>query len=262
MVTGAGRGIGRATAVALAQSGFDVGLVGRTRAGLAETESELAQSGGKTHIALADVNHPEAVRAAVADVEAHLGGVDVLVNNAGTLHAIGPLWEVDSGDWWTDVRTSLGGVFTCCREVVPGMIERGRGRIVNLTSYVAARPSPYQTGYAAGKAGVATLTEALALSLEPHGVYAFSVAPGFTDTEMTRVARQSDAAVRWLPDWGGGRVVDADRSAWLIAWLASGSGDALSGRFLHALDDPTKLIAEIDKVRGLDLYAPRIRRLD
>ena len=262
MVTGAGRGIGRATAVALSQSGFDVGLVGRTRARLEQAESELAEWGGKTRIAVADVTQPDAVRAAVADVEAHLGGIDVLVNNAGTLHAIGPVWEVSPDDWWTDVQTSLGGVFTCCREVVPGMIERGRGRIVNLTSYVAARPSPYQTGYAAGKAGVASLTEALAASLEPHGVYAFSVAPGFTDTEMTRVARQSDAAVRWLPDWGKGRVVDAGRSASLIVWLASGSGDALSGRFLHALDDPKNLVTQIDTVRSCDLYAPRIRRLD
>ncbi len=262
MVTGAGGGIGQTTANALAQAGFDVGLVGRTRNALEQTERQLIEWNVKTCVAVADVTDPDAVRAAVVEIEAHLGGIDVLVNNAGTLRGIGPVWEVSPDDWWTDVHTSLGGVFTCCREVVPGMIARGRGRIVNLTSYVAVRPSPYQSGYAAGKAGVASLTEALAASLEPHGVYAFSVAPGFTDTEMTRLARQSEAALRWLPEWGKGRVVDADKSASLIAWLAGGSGDVLSGRFLHALDDVDYLVAEMEYIRACDLYAPRIRRLD
>jgi NAD(P)-dependent dehydrogenase (short-subunit alcohol dehydrogenase family) len=172
------------------------------------------------------------------------------------------MWEVDPDDWWTDVQTSLKGGFVCCREVIPGMIERGRGRIINVTSYVAVRSSPYQSGYAAGKAGLASLTEALATSLEPHGVYAFSVAPGFTDTAMTRAARQSDAAALWLPDWGTGRVVDAEQSAAVIALLAEGSGDALNGRFLHTLDDVEQLVEQIDEVRKCELYAPRIRRLD
>jgi 3-oxoacyl-[acyl-carrier protein] reductase len=142
------------------------------------------------------------------------------------------------------------------------MIERRHGRIVNITSYVAVRPSPFQSGYAAAKAGLASLTEALAASLEPHGVCAFSVAPAFTPTRMTRTLRDSEAGARWLPNVGEGRVVDAERSASLIAWLASGCGDALSGRFLHTLDDVEALIERIDEVRRLDLYAPRIHRFD
>ncbi len=262
LVTGAGRGIGRATAIALAEAGFAVGLVGRTRQDLEQTAALIDERGADQRVAVADVTDRQSVHRAVSDIETHLSSVDVLVNNAGSMSAIGPIWEVDPDDWWTDVQTSLLGAFVCCRALVPGMIERRRGRIVNLTSYVAVRPSPYLSGYAAAKAGLASLTEALAASLEPHGVCAFAVAPGFTDTELTRAARQSNAGAQWLPGFGEGRVVGADRSAALITWLAEGFGDALNGRFLHTLDDVESIVERIDEVRQKELYAPRIRRLD
>jgi 3-oxoacyl-[acyl-carrier protein] reductase len=262
MVTGAGRGIGQATAMALAEAGFAVGLVARTRDELEQTASRVAERGADQIVAVADVTNRESVRQAVADIESALSSIDVLVNNAGTMTAIGPVWEVDADDWWSDIQTSLWGSFVCCQEVVPGMIERRHGRIVNITSYVAVRPSPYQSGYAAAKAGLASLTEALAASLEPHGVRAFSVAPAFTPTRMTRTLRDSEVGARWLPNVGEGRVVDPERSASLITWLASGRGDALNGRFLHTLDDVGSLIDRIEEVRCRDLYVPRIRRLD
>lgn len=262
MVTGAGRGIGRETAVTLARNGFAVGLVGRTRAHLETTAQLVAEAGGCSLVAVADVADQPSVHAAVTEIERRLSDIDVLVNNAGSMTAIGPVWEVDPQDWWVDVQTSLRGSFLCCREVIPGMIERQRGRIINLTSYVAVRPSPYLSGYAAAKAGVASLTEALATSLESHGVTAFSVSPAFTDTDLTKAARQSAEGARWLPSFGQGRVVGADRSAALIAWLAGGGGDALTGRFLHTLDDGEQLVERIDEVRNLELYAPRIRRFD
>ena len=220
MVTGAGRGIGQATAIALAEAGFAVGLVARTREELEQTAAEVAERGADQLVAVADVTNRESVHKAVADIERRLSSIDMLVNNAGSMRAIGPIWDVDPDDWWTDVRTSLWGAFVCCHEVVPRMIERHHGRIVNLTSYVAVRPSPYQSGYAAAKAGLASLTEALAASLEPYGVHAFAVAPAFTDTEMTRTLRESEAGARWLPGLGESRVVDAERSAALITWLA------------------------------------------
>ena len=202
-----------------------------------------------------------AAREAVATIEDEVGPIAVLVNNAGSLRAIGPLWEVHPDDWWADVQTSLGGTFNLCRVVVPGMIERREGRIVNVASYVAVRPAPYQTGYAVAKAGVASLTEALAASLEEYGIKAFTVAPGFTHTEMTRHLTESEAGRRWLPEVGHGRVVEQERSARLIALLASGAADDLNGRFLHALDDAETLLASIEEIRRDDLYAPRLRRL-
>jgi NAD(P)-dependent dehydrogenase (short-subunit alcohol dehydrogenase family) len=262
MVTGAGRGIGRATAFALTDAGFSVGLVARTRVEVEETAAEVTRRGGEQCVAIADVTDASSVANAVATVERHLAPIDVLVNNAGTMSAIGPVWEVDPDDWWTDVETSLRGTFICCRAVVAGMISRRRGRIVNLTSYAAMRPSPYQSGYSAAKAGVTSLTEALAASLEQHGVSAFAVAPAFTDTKMTRTARDSAEAARWLPRLGEHGAVDGMRSAALIAWLAGGFGDVLNGRVVHTLDDAEMLVERFDEILRLDLYAPRLRRLD
>jgi NAD(P)-dependent dehydrogenase (short-subunit alcohol dehydrogenase family) len=261
VVTGASRGIGRATALALAGSGFDLGLVARSADALAETEALVGRRGARAVSVPADVIDPQAAHTAVAEIEERIGPVTVLVNNAGSLRALGPLWEVDRDDWWLDVNTSLGGAFNFCREVVPRMIGRREGRIVNITSYVAVRPTPYQTGYACGKAAVASLTEALAASLADLGIRAFAVAPGFTRTEMTEHLTESAAGRRWLPEVGKGRVVEAEESARLISLLAAGAADELNGRLLHALDDVEQLLERIDEIRRDELYAPRLRRL-
>jgi NAD(P)-dependent dehydrogenase (short-subunit alcohol dehydrogenase family) len=221
----------------------------------------VREHGSSALSVVADVTDAGAVHEAVRTIEERAGGIDALVNNAGSLRAIGPLWEVDPADWWTDVRTSLGGAFACCQAVVPGMVARKSGRIVNIVSYVAVRPAPYQSGYAAAKAGLASLTESLSASLDAHGVRAFSVAPGFSHSAMTRQLLESEAGRRWLPELGTGGVVDPERTARLVAWLASGAGDALNGRFLHSLDEPGELLARIDEIRDDDLYAPRLRRL-
>ncbi|KGI70052.1 SDR family oxidoreductase [Mycolicibacterium rufum] len=262
VVTGAGRGIGRATALALADSGFAVGLVARTHEELLITADEVAARGAPAAVAVGDVTCEGSVRGAIAILEESLGDIDVLVNNAGTMRAIGPVWQVDPLDWRTDVQTSLIGAFLCSREVIPRMIGRGRGRIVNVVSYAAVRPSPYQSAYGAAKAGLVSLTEDLAASLSPHGLSAFAVAPGFTDTAMTRSLVGSAAARRWMPELAIREPVSAQQSTRLITWLATGSGDELSGRLLHPLDDVEALLDQVERVRALDLYVPRIRRLD
>jgi 3-oxoacyl-[acyl-carrier protein] reductase len=261
VVTGASRGVGRATALALADARFALGLVSRSAADLEEAQRLAEVRGVEVVSVVADVTDAHAVHEAIATIEEGIGPISVLVNNAGSLHAIGPLWEVRVDDWWGDVLTSLGGTFNLCREVVPRMIERLEGRIVNVTSYVAVRPAPYQTGYASAKAGVHSLTEALAASLEEYGIKVFSVAPGYTPTEMTQHLTESVAGRRWLPKVGQGRILDPDHSAQLIAVLAGGGADELNGRFLHALDDVETLLAGIEEIRRDDLYVPRLRRL-
>src|SRR5262249_12992044 len=156
---------------------------------------------------------------------------DVLVNNAGSLLAIGPMWEVAPQNWWTDVMTSLGGAFNFCRAVVPRMIERRGGRIVNVTTYAGTRPAPYETVYGGAKGARASLHESLAASLEPFGIRVFSAAPGFTSTDMTRRLIESEAGRQWLPAAGRARVVEIERSARLICLLARGEADELNGRF-------------------------------
>ena len=111
-------------------------------------------------------------------IEQDLGPIAVLVNNAGTLRAIGPLWEVEPEDWWLDVQTSLGGTYNVSRAVVPGMIERRAGRIVNVTSYAAVRPTPYQTGYAGGEGRRREPDRVAGRFARRNGVKAFSVPPG------------------------------------------------------------------------------------
>ena len=261
LVTGASRGIGRATALALADAGLAVGLVARSAGGLDATRGLVEDAGGHACAAVADVTDASAVHGAVETIENEFGPVAVLVNNAGSMRAVGPLWEVDADDWWSDVHTSLAGAFNLCREVVPGMIDRRSGRIVNVTSYAAVRPAPYQTAYACAKAGLASLTEALAASLDEYGVRAFSAAPGFTETEMTLSLASSEAGRRWLPDAGRGRVVAPELSARLIVALATGAADELNGRFVHTLDDLGELVARVEEIRRDDLYAPRVRRL-
>ena len=185
----------------------------------------------------------------------------MLVNNAGTSAAIGPAWVVDPEVWWGDIESNLKGTFNACRVVVPGMIARNEGRIVNLSSYAAVRPAPYQTGYAAAKAAMASFSEGLAESLIAHSVRVFTVTPGFVQTAMTELLTESDDGRRWLPELREREPLDLELAAQLVVFLAAGGGDRLSGRFLHALDDVRELLARIDEIERDDLYAVRLRRL-
>src|SRR5262249_55874448 len=235
IVTGASRGIGRAIALELGRQGFSLGVVARTERSLEDVRQALEQAGSRAIVALADVTDAVAVENAAATIERTLGSIDVLVNNAGSMCAIGPMWLVDQHDWWADVNTSIGGAFNFCRTVVPGMVERRRGRIVNITSYAAVRAAPYESGYGCGKAALASLTESLAASLDEYGIRVFSVAPGFTETDMTRRLSESEAGRTWLPGLAGRQPVSVERTAQLVASLAGGHGDGLNGRVIHSL---------------------------
>src|SRR5262249_32897710 len=144
---------------------------------------------------------------------------------------------------------------------VPGMLARGGGRIVNVSSYAAVRPSPYHVPYACAKAALLSLTEALAASLAPYGVTAFAVTPGYIDTELTRHLRDSTAGRGWLRELAGRAPREPERGARLVAALACGKADALTGRFLHALDDLDEIVARVDEVEREEYYLARLRRL-
>jgi NAD(P)-dependent dehydrogenase (short-subunit alcohol dehydrogenase family) len=256
LVTGGGRGVGRVIARALAGEGFSVAVVARTVEEIEETAAELEQAVAFS----ADVTDPAAVERVVRETTAQLGPVDVLVNNAGSARAIGPAWEVDPSEWWGDVESTLRSAFLCVRAVVPGMIERRRGRILNVSSYVAARPTPYISGYAAAKAALTSFSEGLAAALADHGISVFTITPGLFRTALTEHLIESDAGRRWLPDVGTGRWVEPERVERLVTFLASGRGDALSGRFLHALDDLDDLCSRASEIDEQDLFAVRLRR--
>lgn len=261
LVTGGSTGTGRAAAFGLGAAGFAVALLARSPRTLAETRVALEAEGVAVVCCEADVRDPRAVTDAVARVEAELGPIATVVNGAGTALAVGPLWEVDPGDWWTDVQTSVGGAFNVCRSVVPAMIARGRGRILNVDSYAAVRPAPYLPAYGVAKAGLTSMTEALAASLESYGVRAFAVTPGLVPTDLTRRLRESPEGQHWLPELRERPYLAPDLFVRLVVRIAQGDADQLNGRFLHALDDLDELLANLGEIASEDLYVPRLRRL-
>jgi NAD(P)-dependent dehydrogenase (short-subunit alcohol dehydrogenase family) len=257
IVTGAGRGVGRAVSVALGEAGASVACVARTPGDLAETVRLVEQASGRALPLVADVRDADAVRRAAETALDQLGQPTLLVNNAGSAAAIGPLWQTDAESWWLDVETSLRGSYLFARTVLPLMLERGSGRIVNITSYAATRAAPYVSGYAAAKAALANFTEALAAETEGTGVSIFALAPGTVRTQLF----EAMAASPWLPELRErSDLLGPERAASAVVLLASGRADALSGRFLHALDDLPALVGRIDEIEREGLYALRLRR--
>jgi NAD(P)-dependent dehydrogenase (short-subunit alcohol dehydrogenase family) len=140
------------------------------------------------------------------------------------------------------------------------MVARGRGRVINVSSYVAVRPSPYLSAYAAAKAAVVSFSEGLAVAAAPHGVRVFTITPGLFRSALVEHLMNSDDGGRWLPEVGSGRWVEPERVAKLVSFLASGAGDALAGRFIHALDDVEELASRADEIARDELFTVRLRR--
>ena len=167
LVTGGGRGIGRAIVRALARAGATVLAAARTEAELAATVAQVARDGGTAHARPLDVTDRAAVDALVAGAVAEFGAVDVLVNNAGSFAALGPVWAVEPEAWLRDVTTNLYGPFLCARAVLPHMLARRQGVILNLTGGGATAAGPNYTGYASAKAGLVRFTDSLAGEVTP-----------------------------------------------------------------------------------------------
>ncbi|MFJ3787503.1 SDR family NAD(P)-dependent oxidoreductase [Kitasatospora sp. NPDC090091] len=252
LVTGAGRGIGRETAIGLAAEGMAVGLVGRTHETLTETLRECARHGARGVAVAADVTRPASVREAVRVVQHDLGPVDLLVNNAGQVDASeAPLWETDPNQWWQVVETNLRGPYNLLRSVLPGMVERGRGRVVNLNSGFALRPDPHYTAYATSKAALLRLSDNLADPLAEHHVVVLDISPGAVATDMTA----GMPMFRDMKSWGSIPYVVA-----VVVDAARGRFDALHGRFIHAgRDNLEELVGRADAIREADARTLRLR---
>ena len=240
-VTGGGRGIGAGIARALAGDGWDVVIGARSRE---QVEAVADEIGGEwLQVDVADVR---SVERAVAKA----GEVDLLVANAGVgqeQHA--PSWEIDPAEWWRVYEINVLGVHLCCRAVIPGMLERVRGRIVITASGAAYLPGGARTAYPPSKAAVCRYGETLANELAGR-IPVFFFSPGLVRTALTDDAFGDDAP--WTPP---------ELAPRLVRVLASGRADALAGRYLHAEhDDVDELLGRIDEVRDRDLNAIRLRR--
>ena len=238
-VTGGGRGIGESIARELVADGWDVVVAARTRD---QVEVVAGEVGGRA-LEL-DVTDREAVERAIAEA----GDVELLVANAGIGGHDGATWEVDPEKWWRVLEVNILGVHLCCRAVIPGMLERGSGRIVITGSGAAYLPGSGNTSYTSSKAAVCRYGETLANELRGR-IPVFFFSPGLVQTEMTRSFGDD---MPWTPP---------ELAPQLVRVLASGRADALAGRYIHAEhDDIEDLIRRADEIVENDLNAIRLQR--
>jgi 3-oxoacyl-[acyl-carrier protein] reductase len=229
LVTGASRGIGRATALALAASGATV--VAAARGDHAQgTADEIAAKGGRAEAAAMDVTDAAAIDRTVAGALERHGRIDILVNNAGVTRDQLML-RMKRDDWETVIQTNLTAAFTCVQAVLKPMIKQRAGRIINITSVVGQAGNPGQANYAASKAGLIGFTKALALEIASRNITVNAVAPGLIDTDLTRNlagGAQEDWAER-IPMKRLGRPEDV---AAAVVFLASDEAAYITGHVL------------------------------
>jgi 3-oxoacyl-[acyl-carrier protein] reductase len=239
IVTGAGRGIGADIARELAAAGWHVTVTGRT----GEQVEAVAQEIGGAAV-VGDVSKREDVERMITAAEP----LDLLVANAG-IALWEQSWETDPDEWWHVFEVNVLGVYLSCRLALPGMVERGHGRIVITGSGASYLPGSTSSAYSASKAAVGRFGEVLAQQVEPHGVKVFVISPGLVKTELTGSFGDD---LPWTPP---------ELAPRLVLELASGRFDALAGRYLHAEHDPPdELEARIDRILAEDLNAIRLRR--
>jgi NAD(P)-dependent dehydrogenase (short-subunit alcohol dehydrogenase family) len=263
VVTGAGRGIGRAIAEMQAREGAKVALIARTAAEIEAVMEAINADGGTARAYPVDIVDRAAVDKAFATIEGDLGPVSLLTNNAGAFSAYGPIWMVDPDEWHRDVETNIFGTFNCCRAALPPMIARRRGRVIVMTGGGTATSFPNGSGYATSKAGLLRFAECVTDTLMGSGVLVFAMDPGLVRTAMTERQLKSERGQKYLTDirrlFERGIDVAPTLAARLSVEIGLGRFDRLAGRMLMAargdlnLDD-----AEIDKIVEGDLRSLRV----
>jgi len=243
LVTGGGRGIGASIARELAAAGARVAVSARSED---EVETVAREIDGLAVVA--DVSRREDVEAMLRHVESELGPIDFLAANAGIGIHEESAWEVDPERWWSVFEINVRGVYLCCHAVIPGMLDRGSGRIAITGSGAAYLPGGGNTAYSASKSAAWRFGETLAGQLEGR-IPVFVFSPGLVRTAMTD--RWGDN-MPWTPP---------ELAPRLVRVLASGRADALAGRYIHAEhDDVEDLIRRADELRERDLNAIRLQR--
>jgi NAD(P)-dependent dehydrogenase (short-subunit alcohol dehydrogenase family) len=241
-ITGSGRGVGRAIAHRFAQAGYDVAAAGRTEATVERVASEIAAAGGRALPLVCDVTDREAIRRAVTQAEESLGPIEVLVNNAG-IAGSAPFASIDDELWHRILSVNLTGTFYCMREVLPRMLERRGGRIINIASIAGKIGFAYTAAYCASKHAVLGLTRAVALEAAGRGVTVNAICPGWLNTDMTQdaIARIVRTTGRMPEDARAAleqmnpqrRLIEPEEVAALAVYLATPEAGGINGQALN-----------------------------
>jgi len=197
IVTGGGRGIGRAIALAMAEEGCDIAVVSRTRDEIERTANEVMMFGSQALAIQADVSDPLDVKYAVNETIKAFGRIDVLVNNAG-IAIFKPFLELTLDDWDKTMAVNLSGAFLCAQEVAKYMVDQESGTIINICSSASKKAYPNQLAYVASKHGMMGLSKTMSIDLQPYGVKVHAICPGGVDTKLTADARPEVDRSDWM----------------------------------------------------------------
>lgn len=242
LVTGGGRGIGRAIALAFAREGARVVLAARTAQQVEETAAAIGNEGNALPV-VCDVSNVASVQLMFARVSVEFGrGPDILVNNAGIAESAS-LAKTDDDLWQRHLAINLSGTFYCTRAAMPAMIERGWGRVINVASIAGKTGAPYIAAYAASKHGVLGLTRSIALEVAAKGITVNAICPGYVDTDMTtrgienviaKTGRSADQALEAIRKMSPqNRLITVEEIAALALLLASEEGRGINGQAIN-----------------------------
>jgi len=253
IVTGGGRGFGKAIALGLAAAGAAVTVTARSKAQLDAVVAEIEAKGGRAFAVAGDVTNRPDVARVVAEAEKKFGPTTVLVNNAGVTGPFGPVWIGDPDVWWDAQAVIVRGTLLFMHAVLPGMTARRKGRVINVAALGGQWFAPKLTAYAVAKSSQIRLSEHAAAEAKEFGVSVFSIEPGTVYTDMTEHTINAPDAQKWVPqmvDYLKNVIKAKDprpglaRCAEMCVQLASGRYAGLSGRFLIPGDDFDKLLLE------------------